>query len=78
MGGLSEKAKGKQRAVDPLDGESSRSDPNESSPHTITVRFADASPDLSVTVEGSDSVRTLKQKVYTYPRILLIRKLKLQ
>lgn len=72
---LSEKAKGKQRAVETL--ESSRSTntlpeakPAEDEPlsRDLVVRFTEGFPDLTVTVEKGDLVRDVKQKV----RIVLL------
>ena len=63
--GLSEKAKGKQRAIEPLrDDEPSRSQPPV--PHTLTIRFTDGKPDLIVKVHNGDNVRTAKGKVNDY------------
>ena len=61
MVGLSEKAKGKQRAIeqpDPLDGR-----PSVSAQRTVTIRFADGTPDLQLVIEVEDTVRRVKQKV---------------
>lgn len=67
---LSEKAKGKQRAVEPLDninGASTSSEPAaaqaEQASRDLVVRFTEGFPDLTVTVEKQDSVRDVKHKV---------------
>lgn len=58
MATLSEKAKGKQRAVDlPDDAEEG------SSGRSITIRFTDGYPDVVLTVEAEDHVRDVKRKV---------------
>lgn len=65
---LSEKAKGKQRAVDPptdiFEGQtsSSVSQPRESS-LDLVVRFTEGSPDLTISVEKDDTVRHVKRRV---------------
>ena len=65
---LSEKAKGKQRAVDPptdiFEGQtsSSVSQPPESS-RDLVVRFTEGSPDLTISVEKDDTVRHVKRRV---------------
>jgi hypothetical protein len=62
---LSEKAKGKQRAVDPptdiFEGQTS-SQPLESS-RDLIVRFTEGSPDLTISVEKDDTVRHIKRRV---------------
>jgi hypothetical protein len=60
MGGLSEKAKGKQRAVEP---------PPERGPAPVTerpviIRFTEGVQDLHLALDTSDTVLTLKQKVH--------------
>ena len=50
---LSERAKGKQRAVDP---------PVESS-RELVVRFTEGAPDLTITVNKAESVKTVKKRV---------------
>jgi hypothetical protein len=56
---LSEKAKGKQRAIDPeLDGEPSRTDSR-----NLTIRFTEGIPDLVLFVTSTDAVRDVKAKV---------------
>lgn len=65
---LSEKAKGKQRAVDPptdiFEGQTSSniSEPSESS-LDLVVRFTEGSPDLTISVEKDDTVRHVKRRV---------------
>jgi hypothetical protein len=66
---LSEKAKGKQRAVDPptdtlIEGQTSSavSQPPESS-LDLVVRFTEGSPDLTISVEKDDTVRHVKRRV---------------
>lgn len=62
---LSEKAKGKQRAVDPptdtSEGQpsSSLSQPS----RDLVVRFTEGSPDLTVSVDKDDTVWHLKRRV---------------
>jgi len=66
---LSEKAKGKQRAValfSNLAGTSSKLAPRadvEQLSRDLVVRFTDSSPDLTVVVEEGDSVKDVKRKV---------------
>lgn len=56
---LSEKAKGKQRAVDPeLDGEPSRTESR-----NLTIRFTEGISDLVLFVTSTDAVRDVKTKV---------------
>jgi hypothetical protein len=69
---LSEKAKGKQRAIEPLDRERSTSSLQEIKPaederpsRDLVVRFTEGFPDLTVTVEKEDFVRDVKRKVRT-------------
>lgn len=58
---LSEKAKGKQRAIDPeLDGEPCNY-------RNLTIRFTEGIPDLVLLVTSTDAVRDVKAKV----RVLL-------
>jgi hypothetical protein len=65
---LSEKAKGKQRAVDPptdiFEGQtsSSVSQPSESL-RDLVVRFTEGSQDLTISVEKDDTVRHVKKRV---------------
>lgn len=65
---LSEKAKGKQRAVDPptdiFEGQtsSSVSQPSESS-RDLVVRFTEGLQDLTISVEKDDTVRNVKKRV---------------
>ena len=72
---LSEKAKGKQRAVDPpadifeAQTSSSISQPQESS-RDLVVRFTEGSPDLTISVEKDDTVRHIKRRVSLLIRIL--------
>jgi hypothetical protein len=75
---LSEKAKGKQRAVDPpadifeaqtSSRSSSISQPPESS-RNLVVRFTEGSPDLTISVEKDDTVRHIKRRVSFRIRIL--------
>lgn len=56
---LSEKAKGKQRAVEPQDGEEG----TEANQRMVTVRFTDGLPDLIVALSPKDNIRALKQQV---------------
>ncbi|TDL17738.1 hypothetical protein BD410DRAFT_794037 [Rickenella mellea] len=75
MIGLSEKAKGKQRAVDPNLPEPS-STPAPSS-RKLTIRFTDGVPDLILKVEGKDSVRDVKQQIRAARPQLAKRRLRL-
>lgn len=60
---LSEKAKGKQRAIDPeRDGEPSQADSR-----NLTIRFTEGIPDLFLYISSTDAVRDVKAKV----RVLL-------
>jgi len=58
---LSEKAKGKQRAVDPESNGSLDS-------RDLTVRFTDGLPDLALNVTDTDTVRQVKAKVSWFTR----------
>lgn len=65
MPALSDKAKGKQRAIDPLDDNSnSIGILSSSSRRNVTIRFTDGHPDIIITVEAKDSVRDVKRKVF--------------
>lgn len=72
MVSLSEKAKGKQRAIDPPE-EDEHGHPTR---RNITIRFTDGRPDIILTVEAKDSVRDVKRKVrepdILYVSIILI------
>ena len=58
---LSEKAKGKQRAVDP--------EPNGSlDSRDLTIRFTEGLPDLALNVTDTDTVRLVKAKVSLFSR----------
>lgn len=70
---LSEKAKGKQRAVESVDTTRDTHTLTESTPteeeqssRDLVVRFTEGFPDLTVTVEKQDSVRDVKQKVFGF------------
>ena len=60
---LSEKAKGKQRAVDPLD---MRQDSSSTQPvsRNLTIRFTEGGSDLILPVGEKDTVKDVKQKVF--------------
>lgn len=67
---LSDKAKGKQRAVEHLNsanGASSSSQPilapAEQPSRDLVVRFTEGLPDLTVTVEKQDTVKDIKHRV---------------
>ena len=62
---LSEKAKGKQRATEPLaDATASSSSPTPSElTRTLVVRFTEGTPDLILTVNNSDTVLDVKKNV---------------
>jgi hypothetical protein len=60
---LSEKAKGKQKAIEPLDdlhgsGDSTRSKP-------LVIRFTEGIEDLHLEVHEKDAIRDVKSKVRT-------------
>ncbi|KAF9240263.1 hypothetical protein BU15DRAFT_87731 [Melanogaster broomeanus] len=58
---LSEKAKGKQRAVDPeINGQSSQTDSR-----NLTIRFTEGIPDLVIHVTNTEAVREVKAKIVT-------------
>lgn len=61
MAALSEKAKGKQRAIDPPEGAE-----DGSTRRNITIRFTDGHPDIVLTVDAKDSVRDVKRKVWHF------------
>jgi hypothetical protein len=61
MSPLSEKAKGKQRAVD-NDGQESEVKPL----RDLTIRFTEGLPDLVVQVGTTDAVRDVKTKVHIF------------
>ena len=56
---LSAKAKGKQRAVDPFDGEQGSSDLT----RELTIRFTEGTPDLVLQVRENDTIRDLRRAV---------------
>ncbi|KAF9070784.1 DUF2407 ubiquitin-like domain-containing protein [Rhodocollybia butyracea] len=62
---LSEKAKGKQKAVDPpLDGYSdATATVIPSSTRSFTIRFTEDAPDLEITVNQEDAIRDVKRYV---------------
>ncbi|KAF8637950.1 hypothetical protein AX16_010583 [Volvariella volvacea WC 439] len=74
---LSEKAKGKQRATEPLDGPSASSSSARPSLHNgtasakegeettreLVIRFTEGAPDLMVAVSKHDAVRDIKAKI---------------
>ena len=60
MPGLSEKAKGKQRAVEPAE------EPNPLEQNRpLTIRFTDGLPDLTITLDAraKETIRRVKQRV---------------
>jgi len=60
---LSEKAKGKQRAVNSSDvGQSSSS--TEPASRDLTIRFTEGGSDLIIRVGEKDTVKDVKQKVF--------------
>ncbi|KAF8443166.1 DUF2407 C-terminal domain-containing protein [Boletus edulis BED1] len=68
---LSEKAKGKQRAIDPeADGESSTF-------RRLTIRFTEGIPDLALFVTSTDAVRDVKAKITSARPQLQDRRLRL-
>jgi hypothetical protein len=60
---LSEKARGKQRAVDP----EPEPEPEPDAPRQLLVRFTEGLPDLTVTVGKLDSARDVKSHVRVSP-----------
>ena len=64
---LSEKAKGKQRAVDPstdvFQGQTSSSVSQPIESRDLVVRFTEGAQDLSISVEKDDTVRHVKRRV---------------
>ncbi|KIK68986.1 hypothetical protein GYMLUDRAFT_153057 [Collybiopsis luxurians FD-317 M1] len=63
---LSEKAKGKQKAIDPSPGESSGGTlpgPSTRSNRTFTVRFTEDVPDLEISANEQDTVRDVKKLI---------------
>ncbi|KAF8549221.1 hypothetical protein OG21DRAFT_1500545 [Imleria badia] len=70
---LSEKAKGKQRAIDPeVDGEPSQNDSR-----NLTIRFTEGIPDLVLFVTNTDAVRDVKAKIVAARPQLKDRRLRL-
>jgi hypothetical protein len=64
---LSEKAKGKQRAIEPpveqnVAGQSSSANPDDT-PRELLVRFTEGAPDLTISVDKKDFVRDIKRRV---------------
>ena len=56
---LSDKAKGKQRATEPLRIQ----DQGVPLPKTLVIRFSEGIPDLTLQVEERDAVRDIKRQV---------------
>lgn len=63
MVGLSEKAKGKRRAVDPHASAAGPSNQDDHAPRQLTIRFNEGFPDLHFTMERADTVKDVKAKV---------------
>lgn len=68
---LSEKAKGKQRAIEPpveqnISAQCSSADhvKTKDTPRDLLVRFTEGAPDLIISVDKKDSVRDIKQRVH--------------
>jgi hypothetical protein len=59
---LSDKAKGKQREIDPLLEQPSSSTPPDDS-RDLTIRFTEGIPDFNLTVRTKDTVRDVKANV---------------
>jgi len=65
---LSERAKGKQRAIEPpiedqpISGQGLAPEPEQTS-RNLVVRFTEGAPDLTISVEKRDSVRDVKRHV---------------
>jgi hypothetical protein len=70
---LSEKARGKQRAVDP----EPEPEPEPDAPRQLLVRFTEGLPDLTVTVGKLDSARDVKSHIRQARPELLNRRLRL-
>ena len=69
---LSEKAKGKQRVVNPPDiGQGSSS--TQPASRDLTIRFTEGGSDLIVHVVEKDTVKDVKQKVFYTPMRLWVR-----
>lgn len=66
---LSEKAKGKQRAVGPSEVEQGPSNADPVS-RNLTIRFTEGGSDLIVHVGERDTVKDVKQKVFDMPDTL--------
>jgi hypothetical protein len=61
---LSEKAKGKQRAIDAEEQPTSEIDVREEAPRRVfTVRFTEGVPDLELSVGEKDTIREVKRQV---------------
>ena len=60
---LSEKAKGKRRAVLPQDDDDLEAGPPEPSQRTFTILFTDGLPELELTVNETDTVKDVKTRV---------------
>ncbi|KAI0079503.1 hypothetical protein K474DRAFT_1592044 [Panus rudis PR-1116 ss-1] len=69
---LSEKAKGKQRAVDPVD-----STPTPPPNKPLVIRFTEGVPDLTLQVKEGDTVRELKKSIRDVRPQLTDRRLRL-
>ncbi|KAF9049916.1 DUF2407 ubiquitin-like domain-containing protein [Panaeolus papilionaceus] len=79
---LSEKAKGKQRAIDPAselgEGESSgATTETKDRPRDLVIRFTEGSPDLTITVHKPDFVRDIKKRIREARPELQTRRLRL-
>ncbi|KIY73774.1 hypothetical protein CYLTODRAFT_416798 [Cylindrobasidium torrendii FP15055 ss-10] len=77
MVGLSEKAKGKRRAVDPHASTAGPSNQDEHAPRQLTIRFNEGFPDLNVMMDRADTVRDIKAKIRREREELADRKLRL-
>lgn len=60
---LSEKAKGKQRAVKELAPNQTQAVPTEILTKTLVIRFSEGIPDLTLQVSEKDAVRDVKRQV---------------
>lgn len=70
MSGLSEKAKGKRRAIEQdQDGEAPPPVPQG---RTLTIRFSEGLPDLHLLVGPNDNVREIQRKVRRSPSFLFL------
>ena len=65
---LSEKAKGKQRAVDLPEGGQGSSNGAQPASRDLTIRFTEGGSDLILHIGEKDTVKDVKHKVFGTPR----------